>query len=493
MNNKFIFNLSLFLTMFIVFQACEKIEETRIFTPTASFEKAAATIKADAGTYNVKILLSKPLQKEVTIKCDFTGSAINGEHYTVDANTVIIPAGSSEASFNISILKDNIYDELLDIKCLLAPGRQYAIQPELNSEFKLNITKEIILPTLSFKSSEQNRFTNPFLEEIITYELNLTETLRVDTDIRLNIEGGLTIGADFSINGGNSNIITVQKGVKQKTFEVKFRKKDSAGFSQNLKFTLVPVTVKSCIVLAETSFANIKVIDPVVDFTSLLKSPALLGGAGFIMEQAIKAIDGTYAGKVALNMDKIASRANYLKTFRNMSYNTAFLCNSNSPGGDILRLAELLNFANTDTVIADYGVGKTTRYFSPSDSLVRFVADGENIRRGTVIAAPQKFTAKLVKKIDWETGTNGNKQWHIDSKLTNGLISQTTYSLIFDVIEINLVRLEGTFNMDDVIPSICFNAWFSSSSKYFMKNIPSTHNIVKEGNLYKLSYKFTPK
>jgi hypothetical protein len=227
--------------------------------------------------------------------------------------------------------------------------------------------------------------------------------------------------------------------------------------------------------------------------SSFFKTAALLGGLGYQMNQAIKAKDGTYSSSIVVNVLNNSSKGNYMKSLRNLSFNSAFGCYANTPGGDVLRLADLLKFNTTDTVIADYGVGKTTRFFSPSDSLLRFVAEGDNIRKGKVFAPAQKFRARLVLKQDWETGTNGNKQWHLDSKSTGGNILLSSYPLSFATMEIELVKLEGRFNIDEDIPVITFDAWFRSNSKYFMRNIPESYDIVREGDLYRISYKFTPR
>lgn len=484
-----------FLTALVVLisQSCEKIEEVRSYAPVLSFEKSTETIKTDVGSYDLKISLSKPADKEVRAKVDFTGTAIEGEHYSVASKEVVFAKGAKDATIKIIILNENIYDELLNIKCLLSPSKDYAVDPEIKPAFILTLTKEIILPTISFKASEQSRFTNPYLAETLTFELTLTEALRFDAEVRLNVEGGLTIGADFLIDNGNSNTISIPKSVTTKTFTVTLKKKDQAGYNQNLKLTLVPITPKSCIANDLTSFTNITVKDPVVDMSPLFKSAALLSGAGFQMTQAIKATDGTYAGTTVVNIHNNPNKGNYMKSFRNIAFQSTFGCNNNAPGGDVLRLADLLNFNTTDTVIADYGVGKTTRFFSPTDSLLRFVADGENIRKGKVFAPAQKFSAKLVLKVDWETGTNGNKQWHLDSKATGGNILLSTYPLTFATMEIELVKLEGTYDLDATTPVIYFDAWFRSTSKHFMRNVPVTHDIVKEGDLYKISYRYTPK
>jgi len=478
---------------FLVIQSCEKIEDTRSYAPVLFFERSTETVKTDVGSYDVKLVLSNPAEKEIKAKIGFTGTAIEGEHYSVSSNEVVFAKGDKEAFLKINILNENIYDELINIKCLICPSKEYAVIPEQKSEFILNMTKDIILPTLSFKPAEQDRFTNPYLAETLTYELCLTEALRMDTEVRINVEGDLSIGADFLINEGNSNTIIIPKSVLSKIFTVTFKKKDMAGYNKTLKLTLVPVTSKSCIVNEESSFTNITVKDPVVDMSSFFKTAALLGGLGYQMNQAIKAKDGTYSSNIVVNVLNNSSKGNYMKSLRNLSFNSAFGCYANTPGGDVLRLADLLNFNTTDTVIADYGVGKTTRFFSPSDSLLRFVAEGDNIRKGKVFAPAQKFRARLVLKQDWETGTNGNKQWHLDSKSTGGNISLSLYPLSFATMEIELVKLEGRFNIDEDIPVITFDAWFRSNSKYFMRNIPESYDIVREGDLYRISYKFTPR
>ncbi len=490
-------NISIYLFSFfalsLALMSCEKLEDTRSYTPTLSFETASATVQASTGVYNLKVKLSRVSTKEIIAKVDFLGTAVLDEHYTVGSSEVEIQAGKSEVIIPITILDANIFDELLEIKVVLSPTKDYAVDPSLNPEFVLNITKEIVLPELSFVQNADNEHSNPFLAETLTFQLNLTEPLRSDSQVSLNIEGGMTIGSDFTINGGNNNILNIPKDVTSINFELKLRKRDQGGFNQNITMTLVPVENKKFIVTTEGSQFTVKVSDPIVDFTTILKSPALLGGSGYTQNQAIKSVDGEWIGKVGLNLDVNPSKKNYLRSFRNLSVISAFGCNANITGGDILRLAELLVFATTDTVIADYGAGKTSRFFSPSDSLFRFVADGENILKGTITSPAQSFTAKLVLKADWETGTNGNKQWHLDSKATNGDITQSTYPLVFDQITINLVKLEGTYNFEGTDPEMVFDAWFTSSSKHFMKNVPTSHDIIKEGNNYKISYRYTPK
>ncbi|HCT94063.1 MAG: hypothetical protein A2X19_04280 [Bacteroidetes bacterium GWE2_39_28] len=483
--------LFLLIPFMVLFMSCEKIDENKVKIPLVTFETSQISVNTETGSYDVVLKLSEVASKELTIKVGMSGSATENEHYTVASKEIKIPVGTSEGKLPITILHNNIWDENLEIIVILAPGTDYVIDPKQVSEIKIKLTKQIVLPVMSFDMEGTNLHTNPFNAEIITLKLKLDQPLRAESQVNLAFDGDMTIGADFAVNGGNSNKITVPKDVTSHTFTLKINKKDNAGFNKNLKITVSPVDQKTFTVNQEKSSFTLKVHDPLVDMTPILKTAALLGGSGFQIYQNVKTTTG-WSSNITVNAIANTIKKNYLKTFRNTSFNTAFGCESNAPGGDVLRLGDLLNFANTDTVIADYGVGKTTRHFNPSDSLLRFVADGENPLKGTVTTVPQKFSANIVLKVDWETGTNGFKQWHLDSKATGGKIEMSTYPVIAAVV-IDLEKVEGSYDFTLATPEILFTAWFKSSSPYFMKNLNSTYDIVKEGDQYKVSYRYIPR
>jgi hypothetical protein len=58
---------------------------------------------------------------------------------------------------------------------------------------------------------------------------------------------------------------------------------------------------------------------------------------------------------------------------------------------------------------------------------------------------------------------------------------------------VELVKLEGTYDFSTTEPEIIFDAWFKSTSPYFMRIQPALLDIKKEGDLYKVSYRYTPK
>ncbi len=487
--------MSVIISLFAIITSitsCEKIDNVSNYSPSVYFDTKESTINTQSGAFEIIAKLSRPAPEDISVKFAFSGTAVENDHYTIASREILVEKGESEAIINVTLLNDNIWDPELTLKATIVPGTDYAVNPEMNPEYTVHLTKEIVLPVLSFGNQPENEHTNPFLAEKLVFTINLDTPAAYDSEVALNIEGDLTIGADFLINGGNNNRITLPKGTTGNTFEVQIMKRDAVGVEKHLKLTLDRGTSKYFAVSTEKGSFTVRVSDPEIGFAPIQKTAALLGGSGFQIEQAVKATDGTWSGKVVVNLGYNVSAKNYLRSYKNMSLNTAFGCQSNSPGGDVLRLADMLSFATTDTVIADYGVGKTTRFFSPSDSLLRFVAMDEDIMRGTVTSKPQKFTANIVLKPNWETGTNGNKQWHIDSKATNGIIANSTYPVISTIV-VELVKLEGTFDFTQTVPEIVFDAWFKSSSPYFMRIQPALLDIRKEGELYRVSYRYTPR
>lgn len=478
--------------MIAFISSCEKIEHEGNYSPSVYFETKESTINTQSGAFEIIAKLSQPAPEDISVKFTFSGTALENEHYTIASKEILVEKGASDAVINVTLLNDNIWDPELTLKATIVPGTDYAVNPEMNPEYTAHLTKDIVLPVLSFGNQQENEHTNPFLAEKLVFTLNLDTPIAYDSEVALNIEGDLTIGADFLINGGNTNRIILPKGLTGTTFEVQIMKKEAVGVEKSLKLTLDRGTSKYFAVSTEKGSFTVRVTDPEIGFTPVQKTAALLGGSGFQIEQAVKATDGSWSGKVVVNLGNNALAKNYLRSYKNMSLNTAFGCQSNSPGGDVLRLADMLSFATTDTVIADYGVGKTTRFFSHSDSLLRFVANDEDITRGTVTSKPQKFTANIILKSNWETGTNGNKQWHLDSKATNGIIANSTVPVISTIV-VELVRLEGTYDFTQTIPEIVFDAWFKSASPYFIRILPANLDIKREGELYRVSYRYTPR
>ncbi|MDP3437371.1 MAG: hypothetical protein Q8S04_09010, partial [Bacteroidales bacterium] len=217
--------------LLVVLISCEKIAEIKPGITLVSFEIPQVTVETKSGLYNVKLKLSAPAAKEMAVKIAFSGTAVEDEHFTIETKEIKVAAGLQEALIPITILDENIWDENLEIRVLLSPGTEYVIDPKVNPEIKIKLTKEIVYPVLSFDMEGSTLHTNPFKGETLTLKLKLDKELNADSQVSLSFESDLTIGGDFMINGGNSNLFTIPKGATSHTFEVKVNKKDNGGFN----------------------------------------------------------------------------------------------------------------------------------------------------------------------------------------------------------------------------------------------------------------------
>lgn len=492
LTTKFLKSTILMVALVLSIASCDKVDEGRNSIPSVSFETALISVNTETGEYTAVVNLSEPARKDIDIKFQFSGTAIENEHYTVDTKEVTVLEGQDKASVKINILNENIWDASLELKITLAPSADYVILPTTNTESVIMFTKDIVLPIVSLETEALPVSTNPYNQDTIAFTVKLDQQLTVERELNLSFEGGMVIGTDFTINEGNNNVITIPEGVSETTFSLEIKKKDEAGFKNDFKISIAPSDPKYLAVSQDESSYTLIVSDPLVDLTPILRVSALAGGAGFQIYQAIKATDDSWVGKVVINSSQNTEKKNYLKTHKNQIFISAFDCNSNLTGGDVLRLADMLKFDTSDTVIADYGASKTTRFFSTSDSLLRFVAEEGNTQKGKLSTANQKFKANLILRADWETGTNGNKQWHVDSKANGGDITKSTYPT-FATMEVELVKVEGTYDFTLEDPEMIFDAWFKSSSPYFMRILPDGLKITKDGDMYKVSYKLYPR
>ncbi|MDX9846234.1 MAG: hypothetical protein RBT74_04550 [Tenuifilaceae bacterium] len=481
----------LFAALFIN-SSCQK-DEVEATPPVVSFETSQIAVNTDDNDfYNVKLRLSSPAHKDIAVKIDVSGTAVENEHFSLPAKEIPLVKGDTEGVLPITILNENIWDEELTIEVLIAPGTDYSIDPQLTNKIIVKLTKEIVLPEIGFASTASIQ-TNPFKAETIKIGLVANEVLTYDISLAVDFDGELTLGEDFLLNGAAENTITFAQGTSTHEIEITIAKVDEAGFNKNIGLTLTAADPKKVAIPQETNAMSLELVDPVVDLSAMLKTVALLGGEGYQIYQQIMDVNSLWNGKVLVNASVNPNNSNYLKSHRNLYFYDAFDCYGNTIGGDVLRLADMLRFATTDTTIADYGVGRTSRFFSPTDSLFRFVAESKDVTaKGSVTAPRQKFTAKLILKEDWETGVNTEKQWHVDSKATGGVIENSTVPT-FHTVEVWLEKLEGTYDFTAVEPEIVFEAWYSSTSEFFMRSYPEELDIVKDGDFYKVTYRLYPR
>lgn len=488
----FLLKAMLLMAVMVIAFACKKDDQTEPQPPVLTFDRNTMAVNTDENaSFEVKILLSTAAFKDFDINVNLGGTAVEDEHYTVDSKVIKVTKGQTEALLPVSLLVDNIFDSELTLEVIIATGTDYLLDPAQPNKAVITLTREIVLPELYF-ATNTNIQTNPFWGETIKLTVTASETLKYDGELQLEFETQMVAGTDYQITGADNNRITIAAGETTKDFELVILKKDDAGFDKELKISLKPVDPKRIAIYAEKGTQTIEVKDPLVDLTPMLKTPALVSGEGYQIRQAIKAPDNTWLGNIVINSSQNQVKKNYLKTHRNLTYVSTFDCLYNTSGGDVLRLADMLKFETTDTLILDYGANNSTRYFSTTDELMRFVGDVNNPLKGVVIAPRQKFTARLGLRSEWEEGVNPNKAWQIDSRANNGDITKSIFNS-FHTMEVWLEKLEGTYDFTLTEPEVIFTAWYKSDSKYFMRIMPTGLDIVKDGGMYKVTYRYYPR
>ncbi|MDD2420450.1 MAG: hypothetical protein PHP60_08120, partial [Bacteroidales bacterium] len=84
LTTKFLISTILMVALVLSIASCDKVDEGRNSIPSVSFETALISVNTETGEYTAVVNLSEPARKEIDIKFQFSGTAIENEHYTVD-------------------------------------------------------------------------------------------------------------------------------------------------------------------------------------------------------------------------------------------------------------------------------------------------------------------------------------------------------------------------------------------------------------------------
>lgn len=88
--------------------------QTVITDPLVYFELGAQSVTEGAGVFTLTVVLSEPALRDVSVQFVASGTATRGVDYAVTISTIIIPAGSTEATIEVTIPDDNV-DEVDEI------------------------------------------------------------------------------------------------------------------------------------------------------------------------------------------------------------------------------------------------------------------------------------------------------------------------------------------------------------------------------------------
>lgn len=167
------------------------------------------------GTMTVEVQLSVESSKDITVPYSITGSATQGDDYTIDSSPLSIPAGDVTGTILITVIQDDDdseEDETIVLK-MQAPTNAQIGSP---SEHTAVITPTVTIPYVSFTSASQTS------DDSVGGGLEVTIVLSAassdDVTIPFTVTGTATPGLDFTITsspvtilaGGASTVITVK-------------------------------------------------------------------------------------------------------------------------------------------------------------------------------------------------------------------------------------------------------------------------------------------
>lgn len=469
--------------------SCRTFNDTRYFAPEVNFSDSAYSADADGKGLDVTITLSKPAQKAFSIDFSVTGSLEEGRQFKVESKRVSVTEGASSAKFHISLFADEIWDETSQLVLSILPGEYYTVRPKGICQSTVTVHKAITLPVVRIIAPSDRYETNPFLAESFDFSIESSKPASNDIAVDLAMDG-LVAGVDYSI-GGSSSVILPAGNVKAQ-FTLNILKKDESGYDRT---TSLAVVTKKGEYVAGGDACIFRLYDPVVNFKPLWKTYALNNGKGYQIRQAILNSSGEWKGNTALDMSESSEGSNYLRTYRN-TFLSPWLCDIVSPGSNALRLTEMfpsLQYPNEECIL-DYAAAGNSRNFSPVDSLMRFVLDPSSSTQGAIVGEGRTFTAVYGIRSEWEEGENPYKAWQLDSKVTGCNIFASDHKAIKGRITVDLIKIEGRFNLTDLKETMLFSAWLKCDSPAFMKDVsPSDIGAVKDGDLWRVDYKLWPR
>ena len=480
--------------------SCREAQDTRYFGPEIEFAEEAYAAAAESGGVDVTLRFSRPAPASFKVGLNFSGSLREDVQFQVPSHTLDVAAGATEAQFHIGLVNDEIWDEASWIDISIAPGDRYTVNPNGKCAARVNVTKSVVLSTLRFAAAEPV-VTNPFHAETLHFEVTADRPPKNDLPVVLDL-GGLVPGEDCLIDGGTNAGFIFPAGADKAAFDLSILFKDESGYDRHAVLALVQQK-GVYVVASEGGSVDVNLSDPSVDFSPLFKTAALQNGDGYQVRQAFLGADGSWIGNTTADMGVSSAGSNYLRTFRNMYDHPSFGCRANASISQMFRLSDL--FPNylypNSTAILDYGNDQGHREFSPADSLMRFVLDPGETKKGTIhFHSPKTFVAFIGSYSAWQDKSSGENAWVKDAKATKGDIFASTHSAITGQISVTLERLEGTFDFTNSTEPVLVTAWFRSDSDMFMKadeangKTPAeTYAVTQEDGLWKVSYRFWPR
>ncbi|MEO9966787.1 MAG: DUF2341 domain-containing protein [Reichenbachiella sp.] len=174
----------------IITEHNNQMESSTFYAVSTENAGGGCVVVETAGTVSVTVSIN-PFDNISTTTATYTatsGSAVNGEDYTLASGTVTVPSGATSASFDFNITND-LQDEIDETVVITISNPSVNAKIGSNSTITYTIQDDDDIPTIEF----------------IDTSSSINEgTATVTVGLTLSAESGNDITVDYAVNGGST-------------------------------------------------------------------------------------------------------------------------------------------------------------------------------------------------------------------------------------------------------------------------------------------------
>ena len=160
--------------------------------PELTFAKGDQSVVEGTGDVNVQVQLSAASSLPITVPLSLSGSATPGIDFLFYKYSLIIPPGSSSASFNIQVLDDQVSESYET--AVITMGQPTNAVLGMPNAYLLTLVDDDPQPEVNFAQSEQSVEENV---GNVSVQVQLSAVSSLPITVPLSLSGSATPGIDF--------------------------------------------------------------------------------------------------------------------------------------------------------------------------------------------------------------------------------------------------------------------------------------------------------
>jgi len=165
--------------------------------PAVSFATASSAASESAGAQSIAVSISEPSSFIVSIPVSVSGSATQGSDYSLATSIVTIPAGSSGATFEVTLLNDSAYEGSETLVIQLGTPTNATLGAI--ASHTLTIGDDESIPEVSFSSASSTAAESA---GTVTVTAQLNHGRAAPASVPYTVTGTATRPGDHSLSNG---------------------------------------------------------------------------------------------------------------------------------------------------------------------------------------------------------------------------------------------------------------------------------------------------